>query len=1052
MPSRSGALPGAPLADDTPLLDAAEESQESRAYQRQRLFMALRAAPLTVGGEAVPPAVFAAARIAPEALPAAGEASALGESFRTRLVAEYRYRLGQTAPAPAPAAFGLPEAPAPAPANNWTPIGPSVVCRGQASNRPPTSGRVAGIAVAPGGARVYVASANGGVWRSDDAGRTWRSTMEAWDLNPTHHASDSLACGAIAVDHADPDRVYVGTGEGNALFIQNGVVVGTAAYFGVGPVRSDDGGQNWMKEPTGPGDPGGLEGHAFYQLAVDPSDRERVVAATDVGLFRREPDGSGGFHWNRKRDSIFTSVIAARHPEGTVFFAAPWGAAPILSVGGDQWSALGSGFPQANVGRVGLAAQPDNPAAIYALVSHAGTDHVLGVWRLDPTDLQWRRLGGVPSGLFGPDPTRQGQGSYDLAISVDPRDANLVHLGGSTRAAGGQWSASLYRCTVRVTGSGATLSYFMVPVYVGGRAHADVHTLEFTPDNPDQLWLGCDGGLFFNADAPHSDAYEARNSGLATLTMNHLGVHPTEDAVLFCGSQDNGTLRYTGDEAWLHSAAGDGGYAVVNWHDPYRVLRTYVAVALERTDDGGADYSSWAQQINIPDKALFYAPLAGTPVNPERPADAELVAFGGLRPWISEDFGDSWHSLPADDSSDALSDFIWSLAFASGDRLYAGLFRNGQIYRFDRGANGWTRTRLDFVGPNRPPIGPVTCIAVDPADSTGSAIYVTYGGIGDYHHVWHFDGAQWEARSGPEASPEQCLLDVQHSAIVADPENPATLYAGADIGVWHSTDAGQTWAPFSSGLPDAAVLDLRLHPARRLLWASTHGRGIYEYALDATAGAAVELYVRDTLLDRGRRPTEDEKDDPTQRGAAVRHTRGPGIKVDPPDPGGGYQTPSAAIDFYQFTNEVEDRSDRVRTSAGPAVVNRAYVQVHNRGVDAADAQVMLLIATASPAVPALPGGYDAEVRLGNWTQAQDWKLVGVRSLQNVRAGAPLVASFDLSSAMLPAPNQLPGHAALCLLALLHCLGRDEFTSNGTDVDALCLQDRKACMKLIRAVS
>ena len=63
-------------------------------------------------------------------------------------------------------------------ANNWTPIGPSVMARGQTLSRAAISGRISGIAIAPGGAPMYVATANGGVWRSDDNGRSWSSTMD----------------------------------------------------------------------------------------------------------------------------------------------------------------------------------------------------------------------------------------------------------------------------------------------------------------------------------------------------------------------------------------------------------------------------------------------------------------------------------------------------------------------------------------------------------------------------------------------------------------------------------------------------------------------------------------------------------------------------------------------------------------------------------------------------------------------------------------------------------------------------------------------------------
>jgi hypothetical protein len=145
--------------------------------------------------------------------------------------------------------------------------------------------------VAPGGTRIYIGAANGGVWRSDDTGQTWRSLMEAFDLNPTTPASDSLSVGAIAIDLANPDRVYVGSGEGAG-----------AAYFGVGPIVTNNGtaiAPAWTTEQAAPGSPS-LAGTAFYALAVDPANPDRVVAGTRNGVYRREPNGTGGFHWAQK--------------------------------------------------------------------------------------------------------------------------------------------------------------------------------------------------------------------------------------------------------------------------------------------------------------------------------------------------------------------------------------------------------------------------------------------------------------------------------------------------------------------------------------------------------------------------------------------------------------------------------------------------------------------------------------------------------------------------------------------------------------------------------
>jgi hypothetical protein len=98
--------------------------------------------------------------------------------------------------------------------------------------------------------------------------------MDAFDLNPTTAASDSLSIGALAVDPANPDRLYVGSGEGDG-----------AAYFGVGPIVTANGGANaptWTTESTAPGSPS-LAGSAFYALAVDPR--------TQIASWRRRTGG-----------------------------------------------------------------------------------------------------------------------------------------------------------------------------------------------------------------------------------------------------------------------------------------------------------------------------------------------------------------------------------------------------------------------------------------------------------------------------------------------------------------------------------------------------------------------------------------------------------------------------------------------------------------------------------------------------------------------------------------------------------------------------------------
>jgi hypothetical protein len=983
------------------------------------------------------------------------------EDFRLQRMRQYRARHPATA-----AGLGVapPESPLPAPANNWVPLGPSVLRQGQAGNRPAVSGRIAGLAVAPGGQRLYAGTANGGVWRSDDSGVTWISCMEALTLHPTTRQSDSLAVGAVAIDLADPNRIYVGTGEGNTVFVIGGQIYGNSAFFGIGPIRSDDGGKNWIPEPIASGSPS-LQGSAFYELAVDPGDRERVVAATLRGLFRREPNGAGGRQWAQKLPGIYTSVRASRAGDATTFYAARWGGGVFSSSDGNSWTSL-PGFPTQNVGRVGLAVPLDNPGVVYALAARADNDHYLGVWRLDGGTGPWRLVSGGPVTLFGPNPNpsdqqyQAGQGGYDLALAVDPTNPNCLYLGGSTAEAQGQWSGSAYRCAVTQSGPAANPTYSMTFSYVGDQVHADVHTLVLTPDNPNELWLGCDGGVFATTEAAGACRFLARNTGLATLTMNHLAIHPTEDAVLFCGTQDNGHARYTGEEAWLHAVWGDGGYGVFHPRNPRRVLTTYIRGSINRAEDGGQGYDSW-QKVDVPlvprtedspgENVEFYAPLTGVR-NPADDGEANLVAFGSVRPWLSDQFGDNWYSIPTNTlSGDSLDGNIRALRFASARKLYAGT-TTGRIYRFDRTDTDWQSTLINptTTGPGALPfLGvPITCIAIDESDPSGNSIYITLAGSGDFRHLWHCTGTTWEARSGPADQPAAQLLDVQHNAVVVDPANPATLYAGADIGVWRSSDAGTSWQRFSYGLPEAAVLDLALHPQRRLLWAATHGRGVYEYAVDSSTALGVELYLRHTTLDRGRRPTDVGLPDPTDPTAEVDPQHSPDVKVDVPDAQGQYQTPTNAITFYQFSDIVHDPHGVYPRSGadGTALTYRVYVQVHQRGVGpVAQVRAILLTAPVGTTTPDLPANYADNVAQGVAVTAPPWRTVGMATLQGVRVGLPRIAAFDLPTTLLP-PAQ--GDSSHALVVLVHAV-EDPFTNTETNVKQLSLSERRMALAVIR---
>lgn len=1019
------------------------------------------------------------------------------------------------------------EAIAPPPANNWIPLGPSAVLKGQVGGAQVVSGRAPAIAFAPGGQRMYLGTANGGVWRTMDGGESWTSLMDNFDLltdsdTPIDQA-DSLACGALVlIPGGSPgeDTIYVGTGEGHSSLDK---------YNGVGVVVSTDGGRSWTTETSTPT----VSGSGFYAMVVDPTNPQTIVAGTSNGLYVR----TGGT-WNQialpgqPANANVSGVTVALNAAGNaVFFAAVQGNNVYRSTnGGQSWGAgpVAPGFPVNRVGRISIATHPTNANIVYALVALTGdppapppalplSGNLEGVHRLDLTDAvpTWRRINhnnGL-DGLFQRDfLNKKGQGWYDIVITVAPNNVNTIFVGGGSGAT--STAAALYRCVLTVTGTGAATNITTTPVDIGATVHADIHGLYFPADNPNQLWVCCDGGVFVsNNPYASTTTFLTRNHGLQTMTMNYFDQHPLEDAVIFCGAQDNGGLRYTGDEVWLHSAPGDGGYTVINRNDPFTILNGYTNNSVRWVTDGGQRDPNYANMnypnngiiltVGVPagtqgERVRFYPPIVGAPAAINAP---NLVAFGTDRLWVSTDFGNNWNPIPSRNpgnyaawNTENLGSRISAIAIGSAQKIYIGT-ESGQVHVYNSNDNNWTTfpaapnpRRLDNVGANSlnaimmaPSSNPITSIAVDPTND--NRIFVTIGGTygtanaHNFKRVWLYDdGASAWTHQGGVTDP---LLNVQHNRVIIDPTDNTTMYAASDIGIWRSQIDNPgggpqlNWKPISEGLPDSAVFDLQILPARTingttrppLLRAATHGRGIYERTLDNVPKQGIELYIRDTILDMGRfdttlgkLPEDNTKDilDPRDKNVKIENIDSPDIKVDVPDANGFYQFPfqnaSDTIHFVEFIDQLQNKSQEVITHATSVVTSRVYVQVHNRGVlPANNVQVLAMIASASGgSVPNLPAGYESNIQNGQPINSGGWTTIGLTSVSDVRVGFPRIVPIDLTSDKLPAPGALAGNDEFYLMVFLHHAD-DNYTSNQTNGQTNTVAERKSTYTKIKVV-
>ena len=223
---------------------------------------------------------------------------------------------------------------------------------------------------------IYVGAAAGGIFKSDDLGQTW---------TPTFDEQPNLSIGDIAIAPSDPNQIYVGTGEANA----GG---GSLAYDGLGVYKSIDAGDTWAG--TGLVDVGSIG-----KVVVDPANPERVYVAAMGDLFGNNSERgvylteNGGTTWEQTlfvNDSTGAIDLAIHPQNGAIVYVATWerirrpdfrkyggsGCGIHKTIdGGSTWTELvGTGLPNSNKGRIGIAIANSNPDVLYAVYADESGD------------------------------------------------------------------------------------------------------------------------------------------------------------------------------------------------------------------------------------------------------------------------------------------------------------------------------------------------------------------------------------------------------------------------------------------------------------------------------------------------------------------------------------------------------------------------------------------------------------------------------------------------------------------------------------------------------
>lgn len=757
----------------------------------------------------------------------------------------------------------------------WTPLGPSPIPDGQTNYTPtgdldpggvrnPVSGRVLAIAVHPTNPDiVYVGTAQGGLYRTSDGGRTWTPLMDK---------ALSLSVGAITIDPMEPSTLFVGTGEGNFC---------ADCYFGVGfyIIKKADTNPKLLgpyNNATNTTNGSLAKSRSITKIAVVPNDHNTIFVATGSGVnginggggLGPDPTARGLFRCsNVMSGSPSCTKLNVNGPNGGLNTAVrdivfEPGNPNNLIVGVDD--SIGGGTNGIYRTTNALATDPSaitftrtlttaeftsvqlavnktgNTVTVYAATEDDGNGDVTGTVRKS-----------VDGGVTWSDPVSSSatgfcgtQCWYDMPIAVDPTNANNVYIGGA-----GDYDSTM--SAFKRTNDGVNFSKSATGL------HPDTHVITVAPSNPSVIYTGDDGGIFKSTDAG-AHWTSINTAGLNATQFVSLALHPTDRNFLIGGTQDNGTPFLQSNSVWKLGDYGDGGYALIDknatdtgasvtaYHTYYNAQAVLIgfsradgASQIDPTKGWQTFYGCYAgvalgvvyNGINCADSVLFYAPMAQGPGNPN------TIYFGTDHLYRSEDQGNTMVPVSQvfeTNVSTTVTTAVNSPVSAIGispqnDNVRIVGITSGRVFATTTGAPVMTEIT--------PPVTPRKFIGravIDPNNPRTAYVTLVGYGVPAGQHIWKTTNLDTSIGAQPVSwSPAgNGLPDVPVDAFVVDPQNSNTLYAGTDIGVYRSTDGGANWQPFSNGLPRVAIFDMAIQNNNRLLRIATHGRGIWEISLN----------------------------------------------------------------------------------------------------------------------------------------------------------------------------------------------------------------------------
>lgn len=705
-----------------------------------------------------------------------------------------------------------------------------------------TTGRTLTLEVNPEDPNtIYAGSASGGLWRSRSlgAGVSWEYMETGFPV---------LGVSTIEFAPGDSSVLFIGTGEVYNYNVtgNDGAFRATRGSYGIGILKSLDGGASWSKSL----DWSYQNQRGVWMIEISESNSDLIYSATTDGIYKSIDQGES---WTKVLDVIMgTDISINPDDENDVVavcgnFDSPGAGIYRTIDGGVNWQQITSNeIPVGFNGKILIDRSKSNPETLYASIGNgfSGSDGFTWLLRSDDFGQNWTTTSTVDYSKW------QGWFAHDVAINPqNPDEIITVGIDIFKSTDGG------FDLSQRSTG-GVTLGVPEIgePDGPANYSHSDHHFVKYHPSMPGVVLFGNDGGCFISFD--NGESFGSYNGGMQTTQFyNGFSVSETSPDFAMGGLQDNSTSIYTGDGKWRRAIGGDGSWTAINQSTPEIVFGSYQNLNIARSMNSGVDFQFLDLNKPNDEVPLFIAPYISSK------AASNIMYAGGKYFYRSNNTGLSWElksflgGNPAYSMEGSPVD-LNIVYVGTSPLLGASSNLEPEVFVTQDGGDTWTSNTFDL--PNRIP-NDITTHPTDP----GTA-YVCFSGFGS-NHLFKTDdfGANWTAL-------DQDLPDVPGNAIIVDPKRPKHLYYGNDIGVYFSSDGGQSWSVWGDGLPSACiVMDLKISDSDDAIWVATHGNGTYKRSLEddvlsieniVESNIEVELYPNPVLSEFNINILEDNFD------------------------------------------------------------------------------------------------------------------------------------------------------------------------------------------------